>query len=113
MIPLATLRREQGDVMRARISHAITDLTAQHSRPPTNREIGRYLGGKSTGHIDWHLRIMKAEGTITHRPNTARGVSIPGVICAGCAGKDVRIGELERELAALRADIANALSAVG
>lgn len=68
--------RAAGQLMRQRIVHGITDLTARNSRPPTNRELGDYLGGKSTGHIDYHLRILREQGVILHDPKKSRGIML-------------------------------------
>jgi repressor LexA len=68
--------RQTGEQMRLRIEHAIAELTAKNSRPPTNREIGQYLGGKSTGHIDYHLRYMRDQGIISHEPRKSRGITL-------------------------------------
>lgn len=62
--------------MRARILDAIGELTEQNNRPPTNRELGQHLGGKSTGHIDYHLRILKDQGKIIHDPKKSRGIAL-------------------------------------
>jgi repressor LexA len=70
--------RVTGEKMRARILDAIADLTSRNGRPPTNRELGEYLGGKSTGHIDYHLRILKDQGKILHDAKKSRGISIAG-----------------------------------
>lgn len=64
--------------MRMRILEAIGELTEQNGRPPTNRELGEQLGGKSTGHIDYHLRILKEQGKIMHDPKKSRGIALPG-----------------------------------
>jgi len=64
--------------MRGRILEAIEELTTRNNRPPTNRELGQYLGGKSTGHIDYHLRILKDQGKILHDPKKSRGISLAG-----------------------------------
>ncbi len=66
--------------MRARILEAIEDLSMRNSRPPTNRELGQHLGGKSTGHIDYHLRILKEQGKIHHDPKKSRGIGIAGAL---------------------------------
>lgn len=66
--------------MRQRILDAIEELTTHNSRPPTNRELGQYLGGKSTGHIDYHLRILKEQGKINHDPKKSRGISVVGTL---------------------------------
>ncbi len=68
--------RAAGDLMRQRIVHGIKELTARNSRPPTNRELGEYLGGKSTGHIDYHLRILRDQQVITHDPKKSRGIML-------------------------------------
>jgi repressor LexA len=62
--------------MRERILEAIALLTEASGRPPTNREIGDHLGGKSTGHIDYHLRILKDQGKILHESKKSRGISL-------------------------------------
>ncbi len=68
--------RAAGEAMRQRIIKGITDLTRQNNRPPTNRELGDYLGGKSTGHIDYHLRILREQGVISHDPKKSRGIRL-------------------------------------
>ena len=65
--------------MRTRILEAIAKLTEQNQRPPTNRELGMYLGGKSTGHIDYHLRILKDQGKISHDAKKSRGIALSSV----------------------------------
>src|SRR5437588_2061338 len=72
--------RRTGDTMRARILEAIRELTETNNRPPTNRELGEYLGGKSTGHIDYHLRILKEQGKIHHDPKKSRGIAVVGAL---------------------------------
>jgi repressor LexA len=62
--------------MRQRILEAIGDLTEKNNRPPTNRELGEYLGGKSTGHIDYHLRILREQGKIHHDAKKSRGIAL-------------------------------------
>lgn len=64
--------------MRARILEAIGELSEREGRPPTNRELGQFLGGKSTGHIDYHLRILKEQGKIHHDAKKSRGISLAG-----------------------------------
>src|ERR687885_1934296 len=68
--------RSSGERMRARILEAIGELTERNSRPPTNRELGQYLGGKSTGHIDYHLRILREQGVLMHDPKKSRGIML-------------------------------------
>jgi repressor LexA len=66
--------RARGDQMRAAIVQAIRTLSARHHRPPTTREIGAFLGGKSTGHLSYHLKILIDEGTLLHDARTSRGL---------------------------------------
>lgn len=68
--------KRTGEEMRARIVQAIAELTEENNRPPTNRELGQYLGGKSTGHIDYHLRILKEQGKLHHDAKKSRGISL-------------------------------------
>lgn len=68
--------RAAGDVMRRRIVDGIKELTSRNNRPPTNRELGDYLGGKSTGHIDYHLRILRDAGVLVHDPKKSRGITL-------------------------------------
>src|SRR5581483_886652 len=70
--------RSSGEQMRDRIVEAIDELTSENNRPPTNRELGEFLGGKSTGHIDYHLRILKDRGVINHDAKKSRGISLAG-----------------------------------
>jgi repressor LexA len=64
--------------MRARILAAIGELVERNGRPPTNRELGEHLGGKSTGHIDYHLRILREQGKISHDAKKSRGIALLG-----------------------------------
>lgn len=68
--------RSTGERMRTRILEAIGELTNRNQRPPTNRELGFFLGGKSTGHIDYHLRILKEQGKIRHDAKKSRGIAL-------------------------------------
>ena len=70
--------RSTGERMRQRILETIAELTAENNRPPTNREIGQHLGGKSTGHIDYHLRILREQGKIHHDAKKSRGIAVVG-----------------------------------
>ena len=81
--------RAAGEEMRERIRLAIAELTARNNRTPTNREIGERVGGsapKSTGHIDYHLRIMREQGVISHDPKKSRGITLTDT---GTAGMEV------------------------
>lgn len=68
--------RAAGDAMRQRIVQGIIELTNSYNRPPTNRELGAYLGVKSTGHIDYHLRILRDQGALIHDAKKSRGITL-------------------------------------
>ena len=68
--------RAAGEVMRQRIVRGIQELTTRNNRPPTNRELGEFLGGKSTGHIDYHLRILREQGVLMHDAKKSRGIML-------------------------------------
>src|SRR2546430_9062342 len=68
--------RAAGEVMRQRIVRGIQELTTRNNRPPTNRELGECLGGKSAGHIDYHLRILREKGLLMHDPKKSRGIML-------------------------------------
>jgi repressor LexA len=46
----------------------------EYGRPPTNREIGEAIGVRSTGHVDYHLRMLEQKGYLQRDPNTSRGL---------------------------------------
>jgi repressor LexA len=77
--------------MRQRIERAIRDLTLRNGRPPTNREIGEEVGGKSTGHIDYHLRYMREQGIINHEPRKSRGITLVHPATSAEAPRAVRV----------------------
>ena len=77
--------RAAGELMRQRIVYGISELTTRNNRPPTNRELGIYLGGKSTGHIEYHLRILREQGVILHDPKKSRGIMLAEAAAHGAA----------------------------
>jgi repressor LexA len=56
----------------------IREYAEEHGRPPTNREIGEAIGVASTGHVDYHLRMLEQKGYLQRDPNTSRGLR-PGM----------------------------------
>ncbi|MDE3078069.1 MAG: transcriptional repressor LexA, partial [Chloroflexota bacterium] len=60
----------------ARILDFIQLFHAQNDRPPTNREIGRGVGIRSTSHVNYHLRILEEKGFIERIRNTSRGLRL-------------------------------------
>ena len=83
--------RAAGEVMRQRIVRGIHELTTRNNRPPTNRELGEYLGGKSTGHIDYHLRILREQGVLIHDPKKSRGIMLVDMEAASAPAAQPRM----------------------
>ncbi|HEX6818763.1 MAG TPA: transcriptional repressor LexA [Ktedonobacterales bacterium] len=72
----------------------IEDYIRDNRMPPTNREIGAHFEIKSTGHVDYHLRVLEERAYITRekkksrsikvlRPMRRQGLIIQGTIAAG------------------------------
>jgi repressor LexA len=83
--------RARGDATRAAIVQAIRTLSARHHRPPTTREIGAFLGGKSTGHMAYHLKILIDEGTLIHDSRTSRGLLLADQAPAPVPARPIRL----------------------
>lgn len=66
---------ELGDTQR-RVLSTIAVYQREQARPPTNRELGRLAGIRSTGHIDYHLGCLAAKGLITRERYTSRGIHL-------------------------------------
>lgn len=60
----------------ARMLDFIQGFAAKNQRPPTNREIGRGVGIRSTSHVNYHLRILEEKGFIERIRNTSRGLRL-------------------------------------
>lgn len=56
--------REHGEKTRGAIYKAIVSYIERHGYPPTNREIGKMVGLKSTNSVYEHLLVMKELGVI-------------------------------------------------
>jgi repressor LexA len=54
----------------------IEEYIQQHRRPPTNREIGTQFSIKSTGHVDYHLRILEDRAYIVREPKKSRSIRV-------------------------------------
>ena len=59
-----------------RIYNFIEDYSREHSRPPTNREIGQAVGILSTGHVDYHLTMLEKKGYIERERKKSRGIRV-------------------------------------
>jgi repressor LexA len=54
----------------------IEEYIGDHRRPPTNREIGTQFSIKSTGHVDYHLRVLEERGYIEREPKKSRSIRV-------------------------------------
>ncbi len=54
----------------------IEQYTNVETRPPTNREIGKEVGIKSTGHVDYHLNMLEKKGFIIRERKKSRGIRL-------------------------------------
>jgi repressor LexA len=54
----------------------IVESTELNGRPPTNREIGNGLQIRSTGHVDYHLKVLESKGYIARTERTSRGIRV-------------------------------------
>lgn len=85
------MKDESAGSLRRRIYRFILNYIQLNGKPPTIREIGAALNISSTGHIDFHLKALVAEGLLTRvqrqsrgvKPTQPIGVPIKGRIAAG------------------------------
>ena len=54
----------------------IVQFIAEHSYPPTIREIGQACHISSTGVVEYHLRKLEREGRIKRTPMLARSIVV-------------------------------------
>src|SRR5579859_4968598 len=71
-----TPHEEELSDKQARILDFIQGFHAKNQRPPTNREIGRGVGIRSTSHVNYHLRILEEKGRLERIRNTSRGLRL-------------------------------------
>ncbi len=72
--------REHGEKTREAIYKAIVSYIERHGYPPTNREIGKMVGLKSTNSVYEHLLVMKELGVIETDEGfgASRAIRVPG-----------------------------------
>lgn len=72
--------RESGKKTREKIYIAIVSYIEQHGYPPTNREIGRMVGYRSTSSVQEQLDTMKELGMIETDAGlgASRAIRVPG-----------------------------------
>ena len=71
-------QRPVGDATRDRIYAAIRSFTLREGMPPTVRELMAEAGITSTGHMDYHLRILAQQRRISWRPGKSRTLRVTG-----------------------------------
>lgn len=67
---------KQSDSRRKKILEFIKKFINEKKYPPTIREIGDFMGIKSTSLIDFYLNGLENDGLINRDRNTARGITI-------------------------------------
>lgn len=68
--------RDQISEPQRRIVREIARCCQEEDMPPTNREIGQALGMQSTGHVDYHLRVLERKGYLERDPKKSRGLRL-------------------------------------
>jgi len=62
------------------IQQKIFEFIIEYSRaqgmPPTNREIGGAMKIASTGHVDYHLKMLEKKGLIARESKKSRGIKL-------------------------------------
>ena len=61
---------------RLAILHAIADYTAEHERPPTQREMAELAGIATTDMVRNELSVLRRMGLVTCIPMTARSCAL-------------------------------------
>ena len=111
-------KEEELSDKQARILDFIQGFHAKNQRPPTNREIGRGVGIRSTSHVNYHLRILEEKGHIERIRNTSRGLRLKSGVHAEhevrmipfwgriAAGAPIETVGIQDEVVAVAADYA-------
>lgn len=60
-----------------RILDFVRDYVRQHGYPPSNREIGKAMGGLSTSVVKYNLERLMERGLLGYTHNVSRGLSLP------------------------------------
>src|ERR1700682_1807380 len=67
---------EQASEIQRNMYEFIVKYMKSEGMPPTNREIGRERQIASTGHVDYHLTIIKKKALIAPQPKKSRGIKL-------------------------------------
>ncbi len=59
-----------------KIYQFIVDYSRDQGMPPTNREIGSAMKIASTGHVDYHLKMLEKKGLIARESKKSRGIKL-------------------------------------
>jgi repressor LexA len=54
----------------------IVEYAREQGIPPTNREIGSAMNIPSTGHVDYHLKMLEKKGLIARESRNSRGIKL-------------------------------------
>jgi len=64
-----------GEDMRARIVSGISSLR-EGGTPPTIRELADYLGVRSTGHLYYHISLLRRDGVLLPGGGRSRALAL-------------------------------------
>jgi repressor LexA len=59
-----------------KIFEFIIEYSREQGMPPTNREIGGAMKIASTGHVDYHLKMLEKKGLIARESKKSRGIKL-------------------------------------
>ncbi len=59
-----------------KIFEFIIEYSREQGIPPTNREIGGAMNITSTGHVDYHLKMLEKKGLIARESKKSRGIKL-------------------------------------
>jgi repressor LexA len=59
-----------------KIFQFIIEYSREQGMPPTNREIGGAMKIASTGHVDYHLKMLEKKGLIARESKKSRGIKL-------------------------------------
>src|SRR5260370_41307205 len=59
-----------------KIFQFIVAYSREQGMPPTNREIGGAMKIASTGHVDYHLKMLEKKGLISRESKKSRGIKL-------------------------------------
>lgn len=97
-------QRPPGDT-RAEVLAYVKAFRAEHSYPPTIKQICKALGILSTGTVHHHLKKLEEDGHLTRPPRTMRAVVLTEPAIAATSDESLTIQLLRLERDELKAEV--------